>query len=257
MSFFIERVNRLNLDLLHLVVLQLPQTNDVYSQCFVEKSEHLDNTKLKLFECFYNTSHPKYRPFRCVPYLSSIRNHFTVKTIHKNGLTEYTLNGIRNREGDLPAIVEVDGSQEWWKNGKRHREGDLPAEICGNGDRYWYKNGKFHRDGDLPAYIGLNGVLCWYKNGNCHRDGDMPAIINKDEHEWWTNGKCHREGDLPAVILNSGTQVWYKNGVRHRDGGKPAVIYANQPQYPFLHDEYFYHGYPYHEGGPLPTVVSR
>lgn len=41
---------------------------------------------------------------------------------------------------DIPDISD-DGDMSWHKNGKLHREGDLPAVIPVNGSPLWYKNG--------------------------------------------------------------------------------------------------------------------
>ena len=55
------------------------------------------------------------------------------------GTKEWLLNGIRHRDNDKPAIVNIDGHKEWWVNMMRHRIGG-PAVIHSNGDKYWYVN---------------------------------------------------------------------------------------------------------------------
>jgi hypothetical protein len=89
--------------------------------------------------------------------------------LYKNGDQYWYKNGVRHREGDLPAVITANGIQYWYKNGKQHREGDLPAYINADGTQEWYKNGKLHREGDLPAVIYVNGIQAWYKNGVLHR----------------------------------------------------------------------------------------
>jgi hypothetical protein len=38
-------------------------------------------------------------------------------------------------------MINLEGSQCWYKNGLKHRDGDLPAVIYFNGVQQWYKNG--------------------------------------------------------------------------------------------------------------------
>jgi hypothetical protein len=57
------------------------------------------------------------------------------------------------------------GDQWWYKDGLRHRDGDLPAVIYADGDQFWYRNGHSHRDGNRPAAIWANGEQRWYRNG--------------------------------------------------------------------------------------------
>ena len=37
------------------------------------------------------------------------------------------VNGKRHRDGDFPAVENVNGTKEWWFNGQRHRLNDLLA----------------------------------------------------------------------------------------------------------------------------------
>ena len=106
----------------------------------------------------------------------------------------------------------------WYKEGLKHRDGDLPAVVWYSGRREWYKNGLLHRDGDLPAIVWSDGSQQWYKEGKIHRDGDLPAIVlSNGDQVWFKDGEQHRDGDLPAAIYDNGHQVWYKEGVFIRD----------------------------------------
>ena len=64
---------------------------------------------------------------------------------------------------------------EWTKNGEKHRENDLPA-LEWKDNREWYYNGVLHRDNGLPAAIY---PVCkkWYRFGRLHRDNNLPAIL--------------------------------------------------------------------------------
>ena len=143
--------------------------------------------------------------------------------------TWYNLNGQLHRDGDLPAVIEEDGTQEWWQNGRLHRENDLPARIDENGTQEWFQNGERHRDNDLPAVIWPDSQM-WYQNGLLHRDGDLPAVIWSDGTQmWYQNGRRHRDNNQPAVIDPNGSQEWWRNDKRHRDNG-PAVIWVGGRQ---------------------------
>ena len=117
-----------------------------------------------------------------------------------DGTLVWRKNGIRHREGDLPAVIYADGSPEWYENGLTHRDGDKPAYINVDGTLIWYKNGEQHRDGDRPAFIGINGVLVWYKNDKCHR-ACGPAVIRPNlSYEYWING----------VNITTEVEAWLK-----------------------------------------------
>jgi len=110
-------------------------------------------------------------------------------------------------------IVTADGSEFWYRNGLRHRDGDLPAITKANGDQHWYRNGLEHRDGDKPAVVNADGIQVWYQNGVVHRRGDKPAFTRPDGYQaWWFYGKRHRGGGQPAVVYPSGTKEWWTNG---------------------------------------------
>jgi hypothetical protein len=74
------------------------------------------------------------------------------------------------------------GLNKAWKDkeGRYHRDGDLPAVINKNGTMIFYQHGKFHRDGDKPAAVEIFGQikeLSWWKDGQVHRDNG-PAVIS-------------------------------------------------------------------------------
>jgi hypothetical protein len=85
--------------------------------------------------------------------------------------------------------INENGDEYWWFNGVRHRDGGLPAEIMANGDKSWWVDGNVHRDYGLPAYEGSNGEKWWAVNGQLHRENDLPAVeLANGEKEWWLNG---------------------------------------------------------------------
>jgi ribosomal protein L25 (general stress protein Ctc) len=79
---------------------------------------------------------------------------------------EYRLpNKWLHRNSDKPAITSS-MHYEWWVNGLRHRDGDLPAVVYNNGYSAWYKNGVRHRSGGKPAIIYTNGNSTYWENGS-------------------------------------------------------------------------------------------
>jgi hypothetical protein len=44
----------------------------------------------------------------------------SIMTTNENGDMEWWVNGLRHREGGLPAVEMEDGEKEWWVNGERH-----------------------------------------------------------------------------------------------------------------------------------------
>lgn len=105
------------------------------------------------------------------------------------------MNRIRTHKYPHPDIYNSI-SDTYYKNGKRHRDGDLPALVDLNESRLiWYKNGKPHRDIG-PASVVKNSSAIFYKDGQCHRDGDLPAYVCKDDVRmlsWYKDGIPHRD----------------------------------------------------------------
>ena len=95
----------------------------------------------------------------------NIPANFTGVAEHSNGYKEYLVNGLRHRDGGLPAFENSNGDKFYWVNGKRHRDGGLPAIEHSNGDKFYYVNGKRHRDGGLPAVEYSNGAKSYWVNG--------------------------------------------------------------------------------------------
>ena len=124
------------------------------------------------------------------------------------------VNWCRAKYGHVYEIyVESDDSKRWYKDGVRHRDGDLPAMIFASGSKEWYQHGERHRDNDKPAYANLFGDNAWFKNGQRHRDNDLPAIVDSDGRKcWFKNGQRHRAGGLPAIEYVDGTKEWFKVG---------------------------------------------
>ncbi len=83
--------------------------------------------------------------------------------------------GKCHRDGDQPAVVQIDGTISWRKNGKHHRGSDKPAIIFFGGAMEWYKDGQLHREDDKPAIISPNGTMRWFKNG----EGYHPSQTQK------------------------------------------------------------------------------
>ena len=159
-----SHITKLNMDLLHCVLLRFEKTNHGSSMFFKINKRCL---------AFKNIlKHPTYGP--------SIRNHFTLKSIYEDGVTTYQLNSQFHREYDQPAIVYTDGRKEWWQHGQCHRDGDLPAIVYTDGRKEWWKHDQCHRDGDQPAIVYTDGYKEWWQHGQRHRDGDLPAVIYPD-----------------------------------------------------------------------------
>jgi hypothetical protein len=102
--------------------------------------------------------------------------------------------------------------QKWYQHGRLHRDGDLPAVICLNGDKFYYRNGQNYRADDKPNVVRIDGTVAWWRNDVPHRD-DLPAIIDPDgNQQWYTDGKKHRLG-APAVVNVDGTYEIWRDGV--------------------------------------------
>jgi len=144
------------------------------------------------------------------------------------GLKIWMKNGVKHRDGGLPAYVEDDGYEIHYKDGKVHRDGGLPAIEYADGGKEWHVNGKIHRDNGLPAVERADGTKEWWENGKRHRYDGLPAVVRADGHkEWHWNGHLHRNNDLPAIEWTSGGRSYYKDGKLHRDGGQPAKEQPN------------------------------
>lgn len=63
----------------------------------------------------------------------------SVRTVDKDGIVEWRLNGQLHRE-DGPAYEWPDGYKAWYRFGKLHRE-DGPAIVNGNTDHGYYLEG--------------------------------------------------------------------------------------------------------------------
>ena len=55
----------------------------------------------------------------------------------------YNEKGQLHRDGDKPAVEDINGYKAWYQNGKRHRDGDKPTVERANCDKQWYKQEKF------------------------------------------------------------------------------------------------------------------
>lgn len=130
---------------------------------------------------------------------------------------EHYRNGIRHRDGNLPAVYDERGLSVYFVNGVLHREVG-PAVTLQDGSMYWCINGKLHRPGDDPAFMRGDGMIKWYNNGVLHRQ-TYPAVISNYGYRWYQNGLLHREGG-PAVEQFDGYQEIWRNGVfiESRDG---------------------------------------
>lgn len=94
----------------------------------------------------------------------------------RDGVERHFINGAYGRDGDLPAVINPDGTRLWYvENPKRgqmrqrdavlRREGDKPAIEHANGDRHYYRFGKLHRDGGMPAMEMVDGMRVWFEEG--------------------------------------------------------------------------------------------
>jgi hypothetical protein len=93
-----------------------------------------------------------------------------------------------------PAVVTKSGNKYWYINGELHRDGDKPAVIQVNGNQMmWAKNGLYHRENGNPAIVWANGDREWYYNGVLHRDNG-PAIESVTRgNQFWINGVKQEE----------------------------------------------------------------
>lgn len=88
--------------------------------------------------------------------------------------------------------VTEDGSETkaWYVNGKLHREGDLPAVVYLNGTKLWYNNGKKHRE-NKSAVEYADGDTEWWLEGLRHCETGPALTYNNCDgkhKEWWIHG---------------------------------------------------------------------
>ena len=97
---------------------------------------------------------------------------------------------------DGPAIELPNGNEYWYKDGLKHRDGDLPAISIEHGQKLcWLQNGKLHRENN-PAVLFFDGHQEWWLEGLKHRTNG-PAIIYSDgRQEWWINGNLQTPEDI-------------------------------------------------------------
>ena len=177
---FIVNLNRLHLDLIPLIIIQLLKSNENY-RLTVNISKRSSSFSEKL--CKILKSHVTYGP--------QIRHHFTLEHIDEHFRKFYRLGCVLHNEYDQPAVLYPDGYKEWYEYGQVHRgDGDQPAVSYSNGRKEWWQLGQRHRDGDQPAIVYADGI-----------------------QEWWQHGKRHRDGDQPAIVYADGTKCWYQHGL--------------------------------------------
>lgn len=108
----------------------------------------------------------------------------------RDHVERHFINGAYGREGDLPSVINPDGTRLWYaENPKRgqmrqrdavlHRGGDLPAVIKECGDMIFYQYGKIARESG-PAMILADGTLKWYEKGECVRVEQPLSTANAD-----------------------------------------------------------------------------
>jgi hypothetical protein len=151
--------------------------------------------------------------------------------------------GLLHREGDRPAVVEMDGSCGWWFHGQRHREGDQPAVVQPDGTAEWWYQGQRHREGGRPARVYLIGNgpgvpggpggpvrieqerrmdFNWWMHGT-------PFVPNEEClcYEWWVQGQLHRDPKQGPAIMDLDRGIWeYWVHGKHIDS--PPVVTTPQ-----------------------------
>ena len=136
-------------------------------------------------------------------------------------------------------------TETWFLNGLKNREGDLPSKIefHKNGNKFiesWHINDLLHRADDKPAYIGylqsgIKQVEVWYLDGKQQRMDDKPSSVhyyeNKNiQYELWGSGlDHHRDNDMPAWIgyYNDGKkqfEEWFTDGKMNRNNDRPQEV---------------------------------
>jgi len=86
--------------------------------------------------------------------------------------------------------------QRCWKwtdeDGLLDRDGDKPAMIEDIGGKFWARKGKLTRD-DAPAYKHPNGSFVWYRDGVIHRlTGKAAYFAATGESMWFIEGKAYK-----------------------------------------------------------------
>lgn len=108
------------------------------------------------------------------------RDGFPAVIIHRNSQNlheEMWNDGIIDTSNRYTIFETPDGTIKYFKDKILHRDGDLPAIIERNGSKWYYKYGKLHRDNGLPAVEYSNGGKRWYVNDVLYRSSNLPPII--------------------------------------------------------------------------------
>jgi hypothetical protein len=115
------------------------------------------------------------------------------------GIKEWWIDGKLHRL-DGPAIELPNGDEYWYKEGLKHRDGGLPAISLEHGKKLcWIQNGKLHRE-NAPAVIFADGHQEWWLDGLKHRTSGPSIIYADGRQEWWIDGKPQTPEDIRTRI---------------------------------------------------------
>lgn len=189
------RINRLHIDLQHLVIITFPRTQECYKvYLHLRDDARIFSSKL--------TKHPVYSK-SIISYLDVPTHTTYYDQNHKIRSQEwFNKNRQRHREGDEPAIIRygINGqifTQEWYKDGYRHRDIDEPAYVSYHDDVLKCHSHVYYNNGKIDHQV-------WYKHGRIHRDNGNDGYAHIS---FYPNGQILRKS-------------WYKNGIYRRDNGK-------------------------------------
>ncbi len=140
-----------------------------------------------------------------------ITRYYAIEGEAFNGSRGYHIGGALHCLDDVP-FTTLGGNKYWYHYGLLHRDGDLPAiEEINQGQTAWYQYGRLHRDDDKPALIYGDGSQYWYRHGKLHRDNG-PAIEDGTVTQWYKHGKRHRYGGPAVVYKITGVEHRYHHG---------------------------------------------
>ena len=155
---------------------------------------------------------------------NSYKREFSV-TIERDAQTDRiigevwrNLDGVHDRDGDLPAIIRYDRDtgeeilRAWYFQGEEHRDRGPAFEKIESGhvvSEVWKRHGKMHREGDRPAQTFRSreaGQITFevYATRGLKDRANGPAVISYDEsgnileQEFWRNGQKVTGTNTPA-----------------------------------------------------------
>lgn len=142
-------------------------------------------------------------------------------------MEEWFIEGKKNREGDLPAVIVYykNGNiqtQEWWKNDELHREDDLPARIDYHASGYISEKHWSIYDEPLRQNSKVTSAS-YYDNKENNLEAETLNVYPDQQNEPSVI-RYYDDFDEKRNQLIEAKEWFNEDEKKHRDDGLPAVI---------------------------------